>query len=132
MDLKQPDTHTNHLDPYEKPPERLRAVFKNLKGRFDSSKARKEGVVNLEVESATATLPSLGRIPQHLLLKVLGKFQELEEHGILEASLQSCGKVYKSEEIPGRIKAIFSYIRQVRTQKTRTSTAVHSDQIQAF
>lgn len=131
MDLQQPETQTKHLDPYEKPPEILRAVFKNLKGRFDSFKASKEGVVNFENGSAPATLPYLGRIPQHLLLRVLRKFQEHEDPGTLEASLQPCGKVYTSEKIPGRIDTISSSICLDRMQKTHTSTAVHSDQIQA-
>jgi hypothetical protein len=99
MDLGKADGHTHHLDPHEKPPESLRAIFKNLKGRFDVAKASKCGLIDLENES----LLSLGRIPQQILLKILRKFEGREEHEGLQENIQAYGKVYTSKEIPGKI-----------------------------
>jgi ribosomal 50S subunit-associated protein YjgA (DUF615 family) len=99
MDQQGAKGQHDHLDPYEKPPEALRAIFKSLKARYNtSSKAARAEVVDLSETS----LPALGRIPETLLLEVLSKFGDLTEHEGIKANLQVYGKAYTSEDIPGR------------------------------
>lgn len=92
-----PSTQSDHLDPHEKPPEALRAIFKKLKGPFDESNARKNGVVDLELDH----LPTIGTIPENVLTEILGKFQGLQD-GKLEADMQVHRKVYSFSELPGK------------------------------
>jgi hypothetical protein len=99
MDQERP---AQHLDPYEKPPEKLKAIFKNLRGHFDQQKADKENFIDLK----STSLPALGRIPQDVLLDVLSKFHGHgvpSEHELTSPNFKAQGHVYCSNEIPGRV-----------------------------
>ncbi len=107
MDQERP---AQHLDPYEKPPEKLKAIFKNLRGRFDQQKADKQGVIDLK----RTCLPALGRIPQDVLLDALSRFNSHgapPEHELTSPDFEAQGHVYCSNEIPGRIVSTIYELR---------------------
>lgn len=94
-DLSKP-AH-RHLNPYEKPPEKLRAIFKSLKGPFNQAKADSECLV----DPKKATLPMVGRVPRDILRDALNTFAASQKVQPI-SELEAHGHAYSVEEIPGR------------------------------